>query len=212
VSSLVVERVFDILTVALLGMASFAFIRNVSTDVKELIVVPLILGIIFFCIISALGKFSAKNRYFRIILTILEEIRRASLTVRAILLLGISSIIIWVLDSLACYFIAMMFHVTIPFAIVTLAVVIGNLVKAFPITQGGLGVYEASVAYILYSIGGVSPTFAMLTAILDHLVKNLITLAGGVISIYFLQDSAINGIKTAVTNQFSRDVLTQKNE
>jgi uncharacterized membrane protein YbhN (UPF0104 family) len=68
------------------------------------------------------------------------------------------------------------------------------------------------VAYILYSIGGVSPTFAMLTAILDHLVKNLITLAGGVISIYFLQDSAINGIKTAVTNQFSRDVLTQKNE
>jgi uncharacterized membrane protein YbhN (UPF0104 family) len=203
VSSLVVERVFDILTVALLGVASFMVIRNVPTDVKELMIAPLIIGILFFCILFFIGKFSTENRYFRIILTILEEIRRASLTVRAVLLLGASSLIIWVLDSLVCFFIAMMFQETIPFAVVTLAVVIGNLVKAFPITQGGLGVYEASVAYALISVGGVSPVSASLIAIIDHLVKNVVTLVGGVISMYFLQDSAIAGIKTAVIEQFS---------
>jgi uncharacterized protein (TIRG00374 family) len=202
ISSLVVERVFDIITVALLGAVSLIFVLNVPTWFTEWIILPLALGIIFFGVLFVIGKFSSENRYIRIFLTMLEEIRRASLTVRAILVLGFSSFTIWFLDSLVCMFIAMMFQESIPFAVVTLAIVIGNLVKAIPITPGGLGTYEASVAFTL-SLAGVSPVAATLIAVIDHLVKNLITLIGGIVSIYYFGDWAFASIKTAVTAQLS---------
>jgi uncharacterized membrane protein YbhN (UPF0104 family) len=38
-------------------------------------------------------------------------------------------------------FIIMMFEENVPFTIIILAIVIGNLVKAIPLTPGGLGTY-----------------------------------------------------------------------
>jgi len=202
ISSLVVERVFDIATVAILGLISLIFVLDVPLWVTELILVPLILALVFFGFLLVIRKSSSENRYIRIILTMLEEIRRASLTVRALLVLGVSSLVIWILDSLVCLFIAMMFQVTIPFAVVALGIVIGNLVKAVPITPGGIGTYEASVAFT-FSLAGVSPVSATLIAIIDHLVKNLITLIGGAISIYYFGDCAFASIKNAISAKFS---------
>lgn len=202
ISSLVVERVFDIVTVALLGLVSLLFVLNVPTWITELMLIPLILAIVFFAFLLFIRKSSSENKYLKIILTMLEEIRRASLTVRAIIVLGISSFIIWILDSLVCMFIAMMFQVTIPFAVIALGIVIGNLVKAVPITPGGIGTYEASVAFT-FSLAGVSPVAATLIAIIDHLVKNIITLVGGVISIYYFGDCAFASIKNAISSKFS---------
>ncbi|MEN6610328.1 MAG: lysylphosphatidylglycerol synthase transmembrane domain-containing protein [Methanoregulaceae archaeon] len=202
ISSLVVERVFDIATVALLGLLSLVFVLNVPLWVTELILIPLILALIFFGFLLFIRKSSSENKYIRIILTMLEEIRRASLTVRALIILGVSSFIIWILDTLVCMFIAMMFQVSIPFAVIALGIVIGNLVKAVPITPGGIGTYEASVAFT-FSLAGVSPISATLIAIIDHLVKNLITLIGGAISIYYFGDCAFASVKNAISAKFS---------
>ena len=90
-----------------------------------------------------------------------------------------------------------MFEQQIPFAVIVLAIVIGNLVKAVPITPGGIGTYELAVA-ATFEIAGIAPAVAFLIAVIDHLIKNLVTLAGGIVSIYYLGDWVIPTIKSAL--------------
>jgi len=197
VSSLVVERVFDIFTVALLGAVALYFVVNVPAWFYTVIVLPLVAGVIFFLFLLFMGKFSSKNRYISIFLTMLHEIKRASLSLKAIVLLGGSSIVIWLLDVFVCVAVVMMFQQQIPFAVIVLAIVIGNLVKAIPLTPGGVGTYEISLA-ITFGLAGVDPAVATLIAVIDHLIKNLVTLAGGIVSIYYFGDWVIPSIRTTL--------------
>ncbi len=201
VSSLVVERVFDIFTVALLGALSLLFVLNTPPWFTTLIIVPLVAGVIFFVFLLFIGKFSSENKYIAIILNMLHEIKQASLSIRSITVLGTSSIIIWLLDILVCYAVVCMFELQVPFALVVLAVVIGNLVKAVPLTPGGMGTYEAALAITFGLAGGVSAPSAILIAVIDHLIKNLVTLAGGIVSIYYFGDWVIPSIKTALNSK-----------
>jgi hypothetical protein len=200
ISSLVVERVFDIITVAFLGAISLFFVLNAPSWFTTIIIVPLAVGVAFFAFLLLIGKFSSGNKYIIIILNMLHEIKRASLTPRSLLLLGISSAAAWLLDIFACVAVVMMFEQNIPFAIIVLAVVIGNLVKAVPLTPGGIGTYEPALM-ITFELAGVAPPVATLIAVIDHLIKNLVTLAGGVISIYYFGDWVIPSIKTALNTK-----------
>ena len=84
VSSIVVERVFDIFTVALLGAVAFLFILNVPAWIySAVIILPIVAGVIFFIFLFCIGKCTAENKYIRIMLTMLHEIRKASLSVRS---------------------------------------------------------------------------------------------------------------------------------
>ena len=197
VSSLIVERVFDIFTIALLGAVSVLFVLNVPPWFYTVILLPIVAGVIFFMFLLFMGKFSSRNRYISIFLTMLHEIKRASLSLKAIILLGGSSIVIWLLDVLVCVSVVMMFQQDIPLAIIVLAIVIGNLVKAIPLTPGGVGTYEISLA-ITFGLAGVDPAVATLIAVIDHLIKNLVTLAGGIVSIYYFGDWVIPSIRTTL--------------
>ena len=201
VSSLVVERVFDIFTVALLGALSLVFVLNTPAWFTTLIIVPLGAGVLFFAFLLCIGKCSSENKYILILMNMLDEIKRASLSIRSAAVLGTSSIIIWLLDILVCYAVVSMFELQVPFALVVLAVVIGNLVKAVPLTPGGMGTYEAALAITFGLGGGVSATSAILISVIDHLIKNLVTLAGGIVSVYYLGDWVIPSIKTALNSK-----------
>ncbi|MCK9592045.1 MAG: flippase-like domain-containing protein [Methanoregula sp.] len=200
VSSLVVERVFDIVTVALLGAVSLFFVLDAPAWVYTLVVLPLVAGVIFFGILLCIGKFSSKNRFIQIFLNLLHEIKRASLSVRSIIVLGSTSIIIWLLDIFVCVAVILMFQQNIPFAIVVLAIVIGNLVKAVPLTPGGIGTYEAALTATFF-LFGVPMDIAVLISVIDHLIKNLVTLVGGVVSIYYFGDWVIPSIRTALDSK-----------
>lgn len=200
ISSLVVERVFDIFTVALLGAVSVLFVLNVPSWFYLVIVLPLGAGFLFFAFLLVIGKFSTQNRYIAMVLTMLHEIRKASLSVQAILFLGGSSIIIWLLDILVCFAVVLMFGLTVEFAVVVLAIVIGNLVKAVPVTPGGIGTYEAVVAATL-ALGGVPLDIAAIIAITDHLIKNLVTLLGGIVSVYYFGDWVLPTIREALNTK-----------
>ncbi len=200
VSSLVVERVFDIVTVALLGAVSLFFVLDAPSWVYTLVVLPLVAGVIFFGILLCIGKFSSKNRFIQIFLNLLHEIKRASLSVRSIIVLGSTSIIIWLLDIFVCVAVILMFQQQIPFAIVVLAIVIGNLVKAVPLTPGGIGTYEAALTATFF-LFGVPMDIAVLISVIDHLIKNLVTLAGGVVSIYYFGDWVVPSIRTVLDSK-----------
>ena len=200
VSSLVVERIFDLFTVALLGAVAVFFVLNAPPWFYTVILVPIIGGLIFFIVLLFLGNFSSENKYVLILLTMLHEVKRASLSVKAILILGWSSIVIWLLDILVCAAVIMMFHQQIPWAIIVLAIVIGNLVKAVPLTPGGIGGYELSLA-ITFGLVGVDAAIATLIAVIDHLIKNLVTLVGGIVSIYYFGDWVIPSIRSALNTK-----------
>ncbi|MDD1714906.1 MAG: flippase-like domain-containing protein [Methanoregulaceae archaeon] len=203
ISSLVVERVFDIVMVAVLGAISLLFVFDVPAWFYTIILIPLGLGVVFYIVLIFSGRLTSGNKYIRILLTILEQIRQVSLSLRSVVSLSFLSIVIWILDVLVCFFVAMMFGVTIPFAVVVLAIVIGNLVKAIPLTPGGVGTYELSVA-LTFTAAGVDPAVATLIAVIDHLVKNLVTLAGGIVSIYVFGDWVLDTIKSAFKKEMYR--------
>lgn len=196
ISSIVVERVFDIVTVALLGAVSLLFVIDAPDWFYTLIILPLVACLIFFTALLFIGKFSPKNRYLKIIMTMLEQIRQASLTLRSMVVLSTESILIWMLDIVVCFFVVLMFGESISFPLIVLAIVIGNLVKAVPLTPGGVGTYELAVA-VTFSLGGTSAAIATLIAVIDHLLKNLVTLAGGIVSIYYFGGWVVDAMKSA---------------
>lgn len=200
ISSLVVERVFDIITVSLLGLASILFVLDVPDWFLEIILIPLGIGIVFFLFLVFADRVRSENKYLRLIFTMLEQVRQASLSIRSMIVLSGISFVIWLMDAVVCLFVVLMFGEQIPFAVIVLAIVIGNLVKAIPITPGGIGTYELALV-ATFSLAGVSPAVATLIAVIDHLIKNLVTLAGGVISIHFMGDWVVPTIRKALKRE-----------
>lgn len=202
ISSIVVERVFDVLTVALLGLISLTFVLHVPDWFYTAIILPIVIGVVFFAFLLFADRIKSENRYLRIILTMLEQIRQASLSVRSLVFLTVISIVIWLSDMVVCQFVVLMFGEQIPFALIALAIVIGNLVKAIPITPGGVGTYELAMV-ATFSLAGVAPSVATLIAVIDHLIKNLVTLGGGAVSIHYLGNWVLPSIRKALNRELA---------
>jgi uncharacterized membrane protein YbhN (UPF0104 family) len=196
-SSIVVERVFDIISVAVLGLCAVVFVLNAPSWVLMLLITPLLLGGLFFLVLILTGRVQTENVYVGYILTMLREMRNASLTPRSACILGGTSLFIWLLDTVICSLVAFMFGQEIPFEIVLLAVVAGNLVKAVPLTPGGVGTYEFALA-VIFELAGTSPAVSTLIAVIDHLIKNGITLIGGAVSVLYLGDWVIPELSESI--------------
>ena len=196
ISSIVIERFFDILTVALLGLIALPFVPGIPPWVYPVIVIPLALCGVFAFFLLALGKVQSRNRILAIGLSMIREMRRASLTIGSVAGLSALSLVIWATDVLTTISMALMFQAEISLAVVILAVVVGNLFKAVPVTPGGIGTYEAAMAVILV-LSGTAQATATLIAVSDHLVKNVITAAGGVLSIRLLGTWVVDAIRDA---------------
>ena len=197
VSSLIVERVFDIVTVAGLGILAIPFVLNVNHIYIVIFLLILASGGLFFIFLMYIDKLESGNRFMQIVLTMLHEIKLVSLSTRSVLVLSVSSIVIWLLDAMVCTGVVLMFEKQIPFAVIVLAIVIGNIIKAVPLTPGGLGIYEAALT-ATFTLLGVPLGIALLVSVIDHLIKNVITLAGGIISIYYFGDWVVPSIKKAL--------------
>lgn len=206
-SSLVVERVFDILMIAVLGAVALPFVLAVL-DVPDwfltVIIVPLAAGVVFFAVLLWSGRMKSENRIVVAVQRMLDEVKRASLNPRALVTLSGSSLLIWLVDVLVCYAVVLMFQVSVPFGIVVLAIVIGNLVKAVPITPGGVGTYELALA-LTFGLAGTPAVTATLIAVIDHLIKNLVTLVGGVGSIYYFGDWSMDLLKKVFSREIEKE-------
>lgn len=205
-SSLITERVFDVLTIALLGAIALVFVVGRMPQWFSLLIgAALLAGLVFFLVLFFSGRLSSENRIFAKIIEVLAEIRSVSLTPAALVTITLSSIAIWIIDSLICMMVALMFGEAISFMVVVLAIAIGNLVKAVPITPGGIGTYELALA-LTFELAGVSAGTAVLIAIIDHLIKNLVTLAGGALSIYYFGDWTLSLLKRAYSGDIRSEI------
>ncbi|MDR2855186.1 MAG: flippase-like domain-containing protein [Methanomicrobiales archaeon] len=183
-SSIIIERLFDVIIVAFFGLIAVVFIIDVPDWFVSVIAISLVVTGIGMLFILVSKEWKTTNKYLAFLLNMFTEIRAAALSRNAIMMLAATSTIIWIFEILVCYFVALMFQVIISFNLVLLAVVIGNLVKAVPITPGGIGTYEFALA-ATFELGKVPAATATIVSVVDHLIKNLITLIGGVASIAY---------------------------
>lgn len=98
--------------------------------------------------------------------------------------LSATSLAIWLLDVatgvVLFYALGASFEGVV--AVSLLAVSVGNLAKVVPATPGGIGLYEGGFAAVVVGATGVGWEAAVAVAVLDHALKNGVTVVGGVVS------------------------------
>ncbi len=172
-SALAVERLFDlfaVVTIAVLSailLGSFEYMREVfyALSVGILMVVAVL---ILSRMENLIGKMS-------------KEVKTA--VHRGLPLLLTLSLLNWAMDVITCYVVGLPFEVHLPY--VALAVTVANIVKAVPVTPGGVGTYEAVLTAILTAFG-IAPSNAFTVALVDHTLKNVLTVVIGYLSVIHL--------------------------
>lgn len=123
---------------------------------------------------------------------------------RSFALIGASSVLVWTLDVVTALLVFAAFDVSIPLvtfiAVGFFAVSVGNLSKVIPLSPGGMGLYEGAFSLIVIVFTPIAAPLALSAAILDHAVKNIVTVVGGIASTLILNIS----LTTAVEE--SRDI------
>jgi hypothetical protein len=72
----------------------------------------------------------------------------------------------------------------LPFHFVFIGVAFGTILKTFPLTPGGIGLYEGALL-LTFFFAGVSPAISGAVAIIDHFIKNMLTVIPGIFFLYY---------------------------
>ncbi|WP_276300289.1 flippase-like domain-containing protein [Halorussus lipolyticus] len=117
----------------------------------------------------------------------------------AFLTVGVSSLAIWALDVVTALLVLMAFDVSLSPVMLTavcfFAVSVGNLAKVLPLSPGGVGLYEGAFTLLVVGLTPLGWSVALGAAILDHAVKNVVTLVGGVASMFVLNVSLTTAVE-----------------
>ncbi len=165
IGGIAAERIFDLISVAIIAFISASLL---GLGIKEPIY-AIVFALLIVLVIVLLSKME------NIVGRIFKNARRV-MGLKESVVLTVLSLTLWLSDIAVCYIIAMSFGKP-DFLVISLAVAVGNIVKALPITPGGVGTYEAALTAILMSQYSAGAAFTI--ALVDHAVKNLATLALG---------------------------------
>jgi uncharacterized protein (TIRG00374 family) len=156
---------------------------------------------------ASLGRISSDS-YVEYVASVVErfvtDVQTIAADRRAFAVVGSSSLLIWGLDTVTAITVFAAFGIELPVwllvAVGFFAVSVGNLAKVLPLSPGGIGLYEGAFTLIVVALAPVTWPVALAAAIVDHAIKNAVTVAGGVVSMLSLNVS----LTTAVEE--SRDV------
>lgn len=180
-SSLVVERMFDILAITMIGGFAVLGLRGMLLDqwITDVITIAGLATVAVFGILVLFLKL--RTTIGGVIDRFIREIAVVSTNPRAFAIVFTGSLLVWLVDTLTCFVILNAFSEPIALSmipVIFLAIAVGNLTKIFPITPGSIGPYEAVLTGI-FSLGGIDTAIGFAAAVLDHFVKNLVTLILG---------------------------------
>ncbi|MBV0901454.1 flippase-like domain-containing protein [Haloarcula salina] len=115
---------------------------------------------------------------------------------------GAGSLLIWTLDVVTALIVFEAFGYGLTPSLVAVgffAVSVGNLAKVLPLTPGGIGLYEGAFTVIVASLTPVGVAAALGVSIVDHAVKNGVTIAGGLGSMAWLNVSLTTAVEESRT-------------
>ena len=239
-ASLAVERVFDLLTIAVLagtvlaglvvtgdaGRLATALAGQVGGDTaaagRTALVVAAGVGLAaLVAVVLIVASARSERNYARRLVTrfssdayadyvagVLEQFAGDVQTVArdrgAFARVSVTSLLVWGLDVAVAVVVMFAFDVALApgvlVAVTFLAVSVGNLAKVLPLSPGGVGLYEGAFTLLVAALTPVGAVTALSVAVVDHAVKNVVTIAGGLASMALLNVS----LTTAVEE--SRDV------
>lgn len=93
------------------------------------------------------------------------------------------SIIIWICDGLFTFLVFLALGECLNPIIVVFTNMIATLTKVFPITPGGLGVFEGAMV-LVFSMFGLKSSLIGIVSTLDHLIMNMYTLVIGIFTVF----------------------------
>jgi uncharacterized membrane protein YbhN (UPF0104 family) len=131
---------------------------------------------------------------------------------------GVSSLLVWVVDVVTALVVFAAFGVDLTAAVVAVgffAVSVGNLAKVLPLSPGGLGLYEGAFTLIVVGLTAdpvLTPYVALAVAIVDHAVKNAVTIVGGVASTLLLNVSLTRAVEEASEAETDADASPVRND
>ena len=127
------------------------------------------------------------------------DVQRVASDRAAFARIGAASLLIWALDVLTALLVFAAFDLALsPVVFVAVgffAVSVGNLAKVLPLTPGGVGLYEGAFTLLVVGLTPVPASVALGAAIVDHAVKNVATVAGGVASTVVLNVSLTTAVE-----------------
>ena len=147
------------------------------------------------------------DSYVRYVAGVLEQFVGDVQTVAAdrgpFVRVGANSLLIWTLDVLTAFLVFRGFPGAsgvgpgFLLAVCFFAVSVGNLAKVLPLSPGGIGLYEGAFTLLVVIVTPLGPALALGVAIVDHAVKNVVTIAGGVVSMLWLNVSLTTAVEEA---------------
>jgi len=112
---------------------------------------------------------------------------------------GATSVLVWSLDVVTALFVLAAFSPGLPpvelVAVSFFAVSVGNLAKVLPLSPGGIGLYEGAFTLLVVGLTPLGPELALGAAVLDHALKNLVTVVGGYASMIGLNVSLTTAVE-----------------
>ncbi len=143
------------------------------------------------------------DSYARYVAAVLErfvgDIQTVAVDPGAFARVGMSSVLIWGLDVVTAMLVLLAFSpglaVTSLVAVSFFAVSVGNLAKVLPLSPGGIGLYEGAFTLLVIGLTPLPWDLALGAAILDHAVKNIITVVGGVVAMVILNVSLTTAVE-----------------
>ena len=152
--------------------------------------------------IREIVEWASEDSYVEFVATILErfvgDVQQVAAAPGAFVRVGLSSVLIWAIDVATALLVFGAFGVDVPLGLLLavgfFAVSVGNLAKVLPLSPGGIGLYEGAFTVLVVALTGVSPAVAFGAAIVDHGIKNAITVLGGAASMIGLNVSLTEAV------------------
>ena len=153
--------------------------------------------------IRGLVEWASDDSYVEYVASVLErfvtDVQTVAANRPAFARVGLASVGVWVIDVLTAILVFVAFGVSLPtgllLAVGFFAVSVGNLAKVLPLSPGGIGLYEAAFTVLVVALTPVSPELALGAAIVDHGVKNVVTVIGGAASMVVLNVSLTEAVE-----------------
>jgi len=147
-------------------------------------------------------NWASDDSYTELVASVFEsfvgDIQRVAGDGRSFGRIGASSVLIWTIDVATALLVFLAFGLDLSLvsllAVGFFAVSVGNLAKVIPGPPGGIGIYEAAFAAIVSTLLPVAFGTAVGIAIVDHIVKNVVTVLGGAVSMTTLNVSLTEAV------------------
>lgn len=188
-STIVIERAMDMLTLALmlgggallLSQSNTMFIVAIAAmGIAFLLILMLVFAYKYDSFISRkLGKkFPNISGFMK---SMKEGLYKIYSNPAALVLSIALSIPVWILEISGIYLAALAIGYKIPFSLAAVAGITSFLAQTIPLTPGGIGVYEGTMAGV-FSLFGIPLATGISLTLIDHFVRATVTLIFGMIS------------------------------